>query len=63
MFEELGEIQLTTEPEIREGKNKAGSALKREEMSSEEPELPRSNPCDNTQSRNIDQDRQSNIGS
>jgi hypothetical protein len=52
--------QFVTELKIRWGKNEAESAFKRlmdaaEETSSEEPELPGSNPCDNAQSRNTDQ--------
>jgi hypothetical protein len=62
MFKELVTSQLITELKIREGKNEAGSALKGlmdalEETSSEEPEFPGSNLCDNTQSRNTDQEQ------
>jgi hypothetical protein len=62
MFKELVASQLITELTIKEGKNEAESALKRlmdalEETSSEEPELPGSNPCDNAQSRNTDQEQ------
>jgi hypothetical protein len=62
MFKELVASQLITELKIREGKNEAESALKRlmaalEETSSEEPELPGSNPYDNAQSRNADREQ------
>jgi hypothetical protein len=58
--------QLITELKIREGKNEAESALKRlmdtlEETSSEGPELPGSNPCDNAQSRITDQEQRETI--
>jgi hypothetical protein len=62
MFKELVASQLITELKIREGKYEAESALKRlmyalEETSSEEAELPGSNPCDNANSRNTDQEQ------
>jgi hypothetical protein len=62
MFKELAASQLTTEVKIREGKKEAKSALKGlmdglQETSSEEPELPGSNPCDNAQSRNTHQEQ------
>jgi hypothetical protein len=58
--------QLITELNIREGKNEAESAPKRlmdalEEILSEGLELPGSNPCNNAESRNVEQEERETI--
>jgi hypothetical protein len=61
MFEELVGSQLIRELKIREGKNEAETALNKlrdalEATLSERLELPGSNPCNNAESRNVDQE-------